>query len=494
MRGTRANGERSIDQDLQGTEAVAGGASTSTARRRPGRRKLGEPIVGRGGDLPDRSGARRVRRPRSGERGVAVASGRASLKAVARGRVATGHRRLARRWDALASLGPGLVAGAADNDPTTVGAVSVVGSTTGYRLAWLAVLVFPALGIVQLIAAQIGAVTGRDLQAVATARYGRGWASLLFASVVATNVVTIAADLEAGAAALGLLTGIPGRWFVVPLAAGLLVLLVTRTFGEVEGVLKLTLTGLFAYLVAAVVAHPNWASVATGSFVPRLAFDRRELSAALALLGTTVTSYVYVWQSIGLAERAGAAALRQARRDALSGAGVSALVIWSILVSAGRLHARGLTVHSAQDAALALAPLVGHGARYLFGAGLLASALLALPVLIATTAYVAGAQFHWRRGLSVPARSAGRFYATMAASAGLGVALSAAGVPAITMLVVASVVGGLTAPISLSFLVRTATDVEAMAGRPISRPLALGGWALTALTVVLAVAYLALGA
>src|SRR5271167_151334 len=199
----------------------------------------------------------------------------------------------------LRSIGPEVLSGASDNDPTNVGTAAAVGAQTGYQLAWVALLVAPLLGVVLTIAAQVGAVARDDLQSLTVKRYGRGAATLLLVSVVVVNLVTIAADLQAGAAGIGLLVGVDSRWLVVPLAAALAGLLLAGKYGQVVAVLRYLLLGFLAFAAAAILAHPDWPRLLEASLVPALSLRPSEMAGGLALLGTTLTSYVYVWETVG---------------------------------------------------------------------------------------------------------------------------------------------------------------------------------------------------
>jgi Mn2+/Fe2+ NRAMP family transporter len=395
--------------------------------------------------------------------------------------------------EVVSALGPGLVGGASDVDPTTVGTVSVVGATTVYRLSWLMALVFPMLATVQALSTRVGYVTGRDLEDVAAKRFGRRWGFVLMASVLAVNVLTIAADLEAGAAAMGLLVGGAWQWFVVPLALALLALVLVGSFDEVERILKYVLVGLFAYGAAAVLARPHWGDVLRHTLVPSLSFSADDLGGALAIVGTTLTSYVYVWQTIAYgAENPPRRRPGVAQLDAVSGAFFATAVMWFILVASGAtLGIHHQAINTADDAARALRPLAGSAAQVLFGAGLLASTVLALPVLMLTTAHVVGSEFNWRVGISSGLPNAPRFYATMAVAIALGAAIALAGVPPIRILFIASIVGGLATPVSLVFLLLVGRDAVAMNGQPVSRRLALAGWVVTGVVSLAGLAFLA---
>ena len=382
----------------------------------------------------------------------------------------------------LRGIGPELVSAASDNDPTNVGTAAAVGAQTGYQLSWVALLVAPLLGVVLTIAAQVGTVARDDLQSLTLKRYGRGVAAVLLVSVVLVNLVTIAADLQAGAAGIGLLAGVDSRWLVAPLGAAVAGLLLVGRYGQVVAVLRYLMLGFLAFGAAAVLAHPDWPRLLHASLVPALSLSRDQVAGGLALLGTTLTSYVYVWETIGRGTEEPpdrtADARARARAGAVAGAVFTAVILWCMLVaSAATLGRHHQAVTSAQDAAGALRPLAGSAAAGLFAAGLIISAVVALPVLMATTAHVVGAHFDWRRGLSERIGRARGFYAVLLASIGLALAVSLAGIPVVGMLVVASVIGGFGTPIGLVLLLRLARDPQVMGPRPISRRLAIAGWA-----------------
>src|SRR5271167_4640622 len=390
------------------------------------------------------------------------------------------------RWPR--SIAPEVLSGASDNDPTNVGTAIAVGAQTAYQLSWVALLVAPLLGVVLTIAAHVGAVARADLQTLTVKRYGQRVGAMLLVSVVLVNVVTIAADLQAGAAGIGLLAGVDPRWLVVPLGLALLGLLVLGKYDEVVAVLRYVLLGFIAFGVAAILARPDWSQLLRASLVPSLSLNHDAVAGGLALLGTTLTSYVYVWETISRGSeephRGGPdnLGLARARIGAVVGAVFTAVILWFMLVaSAATLGQHHETVSSVQQAAQALGPLAGSLASKSFAFGLLVSAVVALPVLMATTAYVVGAQFDWRRGLSERVGGARRFYVTLAASIGLGLATALAKISVIDMLVAASVIGGLGTPFGLVLLVRLARDRTVMGARPISLPLAIAGWTVAVL-------------
>jgi len=392
----------------------------------------------------------------------------------------------------LRSIGPEMISAASDNDPTNVGTAAAVGAQTGFQLSWVALLVAPLLGVVMTIAAQVGVVARDDLQSLTVKRYGQRVAAVLLVSVVVVNLVTIAVDLQAGAAGMGLLVGVNPRWLVAPLGVALVTLLLFGKYAQVAGLLRFLVLGFLAFGAAAVLAQPNWSTVLKASLVPALSLRRDQVAGALALLGTTLTSYVYIWETIGrgVEEPSNGTSdprgLARARVGAVVGAIFTAAILWFMLVaSAATLGRHHQTVASAQDAALALRPLAGSLAADLFAVGLLASAVVALPVLMATTAYVTGAHFDWRRGLSEGIGHARGFYAVLVASIGLALGVALANISLIGMLVAASVVGGFGTPIGLVLQVRLARDPRIMGSQTISRPLAIAGWAVAVIVASL---------
>ncbi|MGI8554218.1 MAG: NRAMP family divalent metal transporter, partial [Dehalococcoidia bacterium] len=360
---------------------------------------------------------------------------------------------------AMKALGPGIISGAADNDPTTVGTLAVIGSQTTFGLAWLLILVLPMMASVQAIASAVGVTTGRDLQTLINERFGRTWTWIALAFLAGVNIFTLTADLEGGAAALGLITHLDWRWFTLPLAAGVGALLVFGNYEWVRRALTCVVLVFLLYIPAAFLSHPDWGKVLSGTLIPHFSFNSDYIAGALALLGTTLTSYVYYWQTIEEREEMGKRPRLLAQLDAGVGILVASLIFWFILVATGAtLGVHHQQVQTAQDAANALKPVAGAFASYFFAAGLLASALLALPVLAGTTAYAVGETLGWSVGLSrQPWRSQG-FYLVLLASLLLVVPLTLFGIEPTTLLFVAGIVGGIGTPLLLVLMLIIAHD------------------------------------
>lgn len=392
----------------------------------------------------------------------------------------------------FAQMAPGIVSAAADNDPTTVATLAVIGSTTVYGLGWLVLLVIPMLAVVQSISTQLSIVRRRPLQELVRERYGPPAAWVVLAAVLSVNILTLAADLEGGGAALSLLSGVDYRWWIVPIAALGTALLILGSYRRVEQTLSYIPLAFVMYVVAAFFAHPDWNAVLRGSLIPHYRHDAAYVSGAIALLGTTLTAYAYLWQGIEVSElHPPLRRLGRMKTDAVAGAVVAGITFWFIVVGTGAtLGVRHHTVQTAQQAATALAPVAGPAAAWLFGIGLLGSALVAVPVLIATSAFVTAELFRWRAQLSDRFYRARPFYLTMIAAATAGAGIAFAGVSPIRLLFVSSVAGGIATPVTLVALLLSAGD----RGMPSERrpsPLLLGaGWTVTAIVTAAAAVYL----
>jgi Mn2+/Fe2+ NRAMP family transporter len=369
----------------------------------------------------------------------------------------------------------------------------VVGATTGYGLAWLVVLLLPMLAIVQAVAASVAVVSQGSLQEAISRTYGRGPAIVAAASIVAICLFTLGADVQAGAQALTLLCGIPFYYFVVPLVAIAAWMLATTSYLKIERTLAWLTLIFMCYVASAIFARPDWGAVIRSIVVPAFAPSPIFLTGALALLGTTLTSYVYVWESIEVAERRPARSqLGAVNADAVLGMLVAGSSFLFILVAtaatSGRYH---IAVRTAVDAAAALKPLAGSWDRVLFGGGLLASAAIAIPVIAATNGYVVAQTFGLRSGLGSRPHEAPQFYGAIFASLAAGAGFAFLRVPTISLLYWASVAAGVTTPVTLAFMLLVARNRATMRDRPISGWLACAGWTVTAIVTAAAIGFIA---
>jgi Mn2+/Fe2+ NRAMP family transporter len=383
-------------------------------------------------------------------------------------------------------LGPGIVSGASDNDPTTVASLAVIGSTTVYGLGWLVILIIPMLAVVQVISARVGAITRRGLEADAENLLGRVTALIMLVSVVSVTIVTLVADLEGGGASMQVLTGVDYRWWIVPIAAASLGMLIFGSYDRVKQVLLIFPLAFLGYPISALLARPDWHAVLIGTFVPHFERTQDYASGVIALLGTTLTAYAYVWQAVETAkERPPIKRLGLVQVDATFGTIVAGLSFWAIVIATGAtLGIHHVTVETADQAAIALEPLAGHYARLLFGFGLLGSALLAVPVLIATSAYMLKETFGWHVSLDAKWSRARRFYEAMILTTVIAAFAAFLGIPPIKMLFVASILGGVGTPVSLVIMLLIARSKQVMGRHAIGGTLAIAGWSVAGIVIL----------
>jgi len=403
-------------------------------------------------------------------------------------------------------LGPGLVTGAADDDPSGITTYSVAGASLGYGMLWMAVATFPLMAAVQLICARIGLVTGHGLAAAIRRHYPRPFIYVACLLLLVANVFNIAADLSGMAGVTHMLTGVPALVSVPVL--GLIILLTTiyATYAAFAQYLKWLTAVLFAYVATAFLARPDWREIALATFVPRLSWDSLYITTMVAVLGTTISPYLFFWQAsheveeekaLGrrlIAQRRGATAheLADARLDVVTGMFFSNLVMFFIILATGAtLHAAGQTqIEDARHAAEALRPLAGDAAYLLFALGLIGTGLLAVPILAGSASFAIAELFGWRSGLDLTPRRGQRFYLILVAAIGVGVVLDLGGTNPIRMLFLSAVLNGLLAP-PLMVLVMLVGSNKTIMGTRVNGPwLNTLGWLATVLMSVAAVSLL----
>lgn len=412
-----------------------------------------------------------------------------------------GARRRVRRF--FAELGPGLITGAADDDPSGISTYSVAGAAFGYAPLWTALLSFPLMAAVQLMCARLGMVSGRGLASVIRRRYSRRvlWAAC--ALLVVANVINIGADLGGMAAVSEMVTGVKAV-FWTPLYAGFIVsLLFWSSYRQIARIFKWLTLVLFAYVLTAFLAHPDWGAVLRATVVPHVEWSNGFLAILVGILGTTISPYLFFWQAAQEVEedraagrrtvrqRRGAtdAELRRARTDVVTGMFFSNLVMYFIiLTTAATLHAGGqTTIATARQAAEALRPLAGEWAYWLFAIGLIGTGMLGVPVLAGSCAYAVAEAEIWRGSLEDTPRLARRFYAVVAVSMLVGLALNFVGLDAVTMLFWSAVVNGVLASPLIVLVVLLTSDQTVMGPRVNPPLLRWLGWATAVIMTAAAV-------
>jgi NRAMP (natural resistance-associated macrophage protein)-like metal ion transporter len=390
-------------------------------------------------------------------------------------------------------LGPGLITGAADDDPSGISTYSVAGAQTGYSLLWLTLVSTPMMAVIQGMCTRIALVSGEGLAAVMRKRLGAPAAYALAAVVIVANTFNVGADIGGMSAAARLVLPIPANVWTILFGLGLIAAQIWLPYAAIARIFKwLTLT-LFAYVVTAFVVHPHWSGVLVRFVLPRIHFDATVLSTIVGVLGTTITPYLFFWQASLVIEEEKAAGqtsiasrrgtdedvVCDAHTDVNTGMIFSNVVAFFIIVTtAATLGAHGLVhISSAQQAASALTPLAGHFASLLFALGMVGTGILAVPVLAGSSAYVAAETFKFREGLNEPLRRARLFYAVIAAGILIGVAIDLLRINAIGALFWSAVLNGVAAVPLIATIVWLASDRSLM-HRWRSSPIARAwGWA-----------------
>jgi NRAMP (natural resistance-associated macrophage protein)-like metal ion transporter len=391
----------------------------------------------------------------------------------------------------FSNLGPGLITGAADDDPSGISTYSVAGAAFGYVPLWTALFSFPLMTAVQLMCARLGLVTGLGLAGVIRRRYSRWvlWAAC--GLLVIANVINIAADLGGMAEATMMVTGAPAALMVPVYGAAIVSLLMWSSYRSIARAFKWLTLVLLAYVLTAFVAHVDWRLALRATVVPHVEWSRAYFSVLVAILGTTISPYLFFWQAAqeveeeramgrNLARRRGAtpAELNACRTDVVTGMFASNAIMYFIIVTtAATLHGHGKTsVATAEQAAEALRPLAGAGAYWLFTLGLIGTGMLAVPVLAGSCAYAIAEAAAWRGSLNRLPHRAKKFYIVLAVSIALGIPLNYAGLDAITLLFTTAVINGVLAPPLILIVLLLTGDRTVMGDAVNSRALAFFGW------------------
>jgi NRAMP (natural resistance-associated macrophage protein)-like metal ion transporter len=384
------------------------------------------------------------------------------------------------------SLGPGIVTGAADDDPSGIATYSVAGAQYGTSLLWTALFTWPLMIAVQSMCARIGMVTGHGIAKALRQRFPR---PILLAAAIAlfiANTINVGADLAGMADAAELLSGINSHVWVILLGGGIAVATIRLRYATLASGLKWLALVLFAYVVTALYVGPDWRVVAHDTFRPRMPQAAGAWATLVAILGTTISPYLFFWQAsqeveeqkeVGLRreeDRVGAEPFEIAHRtiDITIGTFVSnAAMFFIILATALTLHRAGMTkLETSRQVAEALTPLAGRFASLLYTVGLLGTGALAIPTLAGSAAYAFAEIFNWRQGMDEPYNRAPGFYAAFICSVLLGIGLNFANVNPVSALYWTAVINGVLAPFLLVGILVAASDSVLMHGQPSPLP------------------------
>jgi len=409
---------------------------------------------------------------------------------------------LSRLWS---RLGPGLVTGAADDDPSGIATHSQIGAQFGFALAWTFVLSFPLMVVIQEVAAQIGCVTGRGIAHNLRRHYPRWLLRAVVTLLLVANIINLGADLGAMGAALVLLIGGPAQLYTLLFGVICIVLEVWLSYPRYAAVLKWTTLSLFSYVAVVIVADVPWPTALKSLVVPTIDLTGASAMAMVAILGTTISPYLFFWQAgqeveeqhrhhakpLCVSPKTAGPELARIRLDTIVGMAFSSLVSLAIVfATAATLHRHGVTdIATSAQAAEALRPIAGEFAFALFALGIIGTGLLAVPVLAGSAAYAVSEVFGWAESLDAKPNDARAFYATIAVATLLGAALNFVGLDPVRALYWAAVVNGVLAAPLMAVMMLIVRNPRVMGRLTVSRSMAFWGWAATAVMASASLAF-----
>ena len=412
-----------------------------------------------------------------------------------------------RQQSVLRSLGLGLITGAADDDCSAIGTYAQAGAQLGYRILWTAPVTFPMMVAVVYLSGKLGQVTGQGLFGVLRDHAPRWLLYTVLLGVVTGNIIEAAADIGGMSAAIGILVPLSQPLIIILITAAVLILQVWGSYPLIRSLFRILALSLLAYVGSAFLAHPNMGEVIRGTFVPRLNFDHDTLSILVAIIGTSLSAYLYTWQSNQEVEEKEAAGkhTRRDRRgtteselksslwDIVFGMFFSNVVMYFIiLATAATLFVAGQhNIDTAAQAAQSLKPLAGNAAGLLFTLGIIGVGFLAVPVMTTGAAYDVSQTFDWRNGLHQKPSQAKKFYAAIAVFTMLAMCLNFLGINPMRALVVAGIVQGFSTP-PLMLLIMVMTNRRSIMGDKVNGMFVNVLGSITTLVIFSASAFLVL--
>ena len=399
------------------------------------------------------------------------------------------------RQSFLSRLGPGLITGAADDDPSGIGTHSQIGAQFGYGLSWTFLFSFPLMVAIQEVAAQIGRVTGAGIARNLRRHYPRPLLVLMVGLLLVANIVNLGADLAAMGAAVGLLIGGPLWLYTLLFGAFCVIVEIWLSYERYASVLKWATLSLFAYVAVVIVAHVPWGEALTSLVVPRIEYTGAYATAVVAILGTTISPYLFFWQAsqeieeqkrhkakpLCITPKDAGPELKRIRVDTLTGMAFSSIVSLAIVfATAATLHANGvLDIGTSAQAAEALRPIAGNFAFALFSLGIIGTGLLAVPVLAGSAAYAVTEMFGIASSLDAKPTKARLFYGTIAVTTMLGVSLQYVGIDPARALYWAAVVNGVLAAPLMVMMTLIVRNPRAMGRLTLGPRATITGWFAT---------------
>jgi NRAMP (natural resistance-associated macrophage protein)-like metal ion transporter len=421
------------------------------------------------------------------------------------GKDAAGAAQLKKAHGFWQGLGPGLITGAADDDPSGIATYSQTGAQYGFQLIWLSLFTFPLMAVVQEMCARIGLTTGRGLAGNIRINYPKWVLYMCAVLLFVANTLNIGADIGAMAKAVELLyPKLSFSILVIVFTFFCLLVQIYTPYERYAKYLKYLVLVLLSYLATALIVHINVIQLLTHTFVPSITLSKNQFFLITAILGTTISPYLFFWQtsheveeeilhgktSIRLREITTNREVKKMRIDVWTGMFVSNFVMFSIIATcAAVLFSHGITnITSAADAAAALRPLAGDQAFLLFALGIVGMGLLAVPVLAGSAAYTVAESFKWKSGLYRKLPQARSFYGVIIIAMLIGMVINFIGIDPIKMLIYSAVSNGLVAPVILFLIVQMASSKKVVKERVNSSFVAALGWYVTGIMTISGVA------
>lgn len=380
----------------------------------------------------------------------------------------------------LKILGPGIITGAADDDPSGIATYSQTGAMFGYKTLWLALFTIPFMSAIQEMCARIGMVTGSGLAGVIKKHFSKKILMIAVMTLTITNVINIGADLGAMASSLRLIIPIPFAVLIVAFMLGSVLLQIFVPYKTYSKYLKILIFSLLAYVVTALIVKQDWLQVIKSTFLPTIIMNKSYFMAIVAFLGTTISPYLFFWQAGEEIEEEISSKrirgfnlhphkllnvdLKAMRRDTIIGMAFSNLMTFFIIITAAATLGRtGITnIGTAAEAAEALRPLGGNLTFFLFIAGIIGTGLLTIPILAGSASYAISETFGWKEGLSKKLKQAPGFYLVIAAATIVGIVVNIIPIPPFTLLYYSAILNGLTAPLLMGIIVVIASNKKIM--------------------------------
>lgn len=404
----------------------------------------------------------------------------------------------------LRTLGPGLITGAADDDPGGIGTYSSVGAALGYKIIWMALWLLPLMLAVQETCARIGIITNRGLAGVLKKRYAKAIVAIIVLLLIIANIANIGADIQAMAASTKLIVNINFSLLAIAYTVLIILIEILIPYHLYSKILKWLTLSLVAYIICGFIVHPNWWAIIKESIIPDITLKKEYLFAMVAVFGTTISPYLFFWQtSEEVEENLQAGEMKpistknriaNMRTDVKTGMILSNLIFFFIVVTtASVLFKNGIhNIGSAEEAAQALKPLAGDKAFLLFALGIVGTGLLAVPILAGSGAYALSEIMNWREGLSHKYSQAKSFYLVIAISILLGLIINFFGIPPIKALYYSAFLNGIIAIPLLFAIMIVGNDSKIMGEETHPRWVKFFGWVAVIFSFVAAVTYLIL--